>query len=425
MAKSLSQLVAQDVKKRRRGFDATITDICYDSRKATPGSLFVAIPGAGLDFTADAIKRGAGIIVTDPDESRARETLAELSAAFFDYPAYSLKLIGVTGTNGKSTVTSLSKQVYEAVTGEKTGLIGSVVNLIGDAEYPSVNTTPESRDLHEMLAKMRDAGCTVAFIEVSSHALELRRVHGLLFDVGVITNLSQDHLDFHNNMDNYLQAKLRLAEVSKRFIIDGRIKTPSHIKGTKVDGSDNEAIILAVCEALDLPIDRCKAALAHARLPKGRHEIVPTPGKDYTVIIDYAVTPGAFEYILKTVRREYPGRKITMLFGCGGDRDKKKRPIMGEIAARLADKLIITSDNSRSEDPEVIINDITTGVKSAGAGVFVAITDRIKAITYALESAESGEVIILCGKGHELYQITAKGKIHMDEREIVASILRS
>jgi len=391
------------------------TDICYDSRKAVEKSLYIAIRERAVKrgdyqrYIMHALHRGAYVLEGTP------ETLAEYSAEFFGYPANSLRLIGVTGTNGKTTVTTLAKQVYERVTGEKCGLIGTIANYIGDEEIPTVNTTPESRDLHELFAKMRDAGCTTVFMEVSSHALASGRVSGLRFEVGAFTNFTQDHLDFHGSMEEYLAAKLKLYEMSEHFIIDERIDV-NLPNAVTVDGADNQQTVLAICGALGLPENSAKVALSSAKPPKGRMEILDLPNADFTVIIDYAHTPDGLEYTLKQIRKNYPNSKITVLFGCGGDRDKAKRPIMGQIAEKLADNVIITSDNPRTEDAYTIIHYILQGMTKNPLAV---IENRIDAINFALTNASRGDVILLAGKGHETYQIIGKDKIHLDEREIV------
>jgi UDP-N-acetylmuramoyl-L-alanyl-D-glutamate--2,6-diaminopimelate ligase len=403
------------------------SDICYDSRKVTAGALFVAVKNQTdlPKYVEDAKRRGGEVLFADA------QTLATLSAEFFGFPAKSLTLIGVTGTNGKTTVTTLLKQVYEAVTGNKAGLIGTIEHMIGNERISAANTTPESRDLQELLAQMRDAGCSAVFMEVSSHALELERVFGLRFAVGVLTNLTQDHLDFHGSMKAYLTAKLKLVDVSERFIADKRVldafpEAKTRLRSaTLVDGSDNAETVLAVCDLLGLDRTACQAALNNAVPAKGRLELVPTPNgvaEGVTVIIDYAHTPDALEHTLTIVRKRYPSSPITVLFGCGGDRDRGKRPVMGEIAVRLADKVIVTSDNPRTEDPQAIIDDILVGVDpdALASETVSVVADREAAIYAALAGAENGEVIVLAGKGHEDYQIVGKETRHLDEHEVVA-----
>ncbi|MDR3148970.1 MAG: UDP-N-acetylmuramoyl-L-alanyl-D-glutamate--2,6-diaminopimelate ligase [Oscillospiraceae bacterium] len=397
------------------------TDICFDSRRVTDGALFIAVPSVGEAYANNARARGAAAVMRFTDETQAREVLAHFSSKMFGEPQNSLTLIGVTGTNGKTTVTTLTKQVYERVTGKKAALIGTVSNLIGDEEIPSANTTPESRDLYELLAKARAAGCEAVFMEVSSHALEIRRVEGLRFAVGVLTNLTQDHIDFHKTMETYLAAKLRLFEVSDICICDRRVAEKYTVpqKAIQYDGADNYEAVRLICKSLNLDSAQCEAALDKVSPPKGRMEIVDTPGLKATVIIDYAHTPDGLEHVLTEARQRFSGcPRLTVLFGCGGDRDKTKRPVMGEIASRLADRVIVTSDNPRTEPPGAIIADII-GNRDFSA----VIENRIEAIEYVLSAAIPGEVIILAGKGHEDYQIIGKEKIHLDEREIIRRFL--
>jgi len=400
------------------------TDIVFDSRLAAPGTLFVAIPSTGGKYIEDAKAKGAHIISFPAGcDIEARKVLAQLSAKFFDFPARDLMLIGVTGTSGKTTITTLAKQVYELLTGEKAGLIGTVYNLIGDEEIPAKNTTPESRELQELLAKMRDGGCKAVFMEVSSHALDLQRVYGLRFKVGLLSNISHEHLDFHKTIEAYLEAKLKLFDMSEYCIIGDSVETEYKRKPLiRYDGSDNKCAVVEIFKTLGYSESEILNALSKVKQPKGRSEIVPTPGKDYTVIIDYAHKPGALEFVLKKTRKDYPDSKLTVLFGCGGDRDATKRPEMGRIASELADFIIVTSDNPRTENPAAIIADILIGVDSSKS---IAIENRIDAIKYALDNAEPGEVIVLAGKGHEDYQIIGKEKFHLDEREVVCEYLKN
>ncbi|MDR0858969.1 MAG: UDP-N-acetylmuramoyl-L-alanyl-D-glutamate--2,6-diaminopimelate ligase [Oscillospiraceae bacterium] len=388
------------------------TDITYDSRKVTPGALFVALTDGerdGRGFAADAIKRGAKAVF-----AADRRTLAELSAEFFGHPECELTLIGVTGTKGKTSVTTYCKQIYETVSGNKAGLIGTIANIVGDVSTPSTLTTPESRDLYALFAEMVKAGCKAVFMEVSSQALAVGRVSGLRFAVGALTNFSHEHLDLHGTMENYLAAKLKLADVSDKFIIDERIKLPSAANNWQlVDGGDNRAIVLAICTALGLDRADCEAAYAEAKPPKGRADLAYC-GR-FTVMIDYAHSPDSLRYILDYGRKLKPS-KLTVVFGCGGDRDRSKRPVMGEIAAKLADYVIVTSDNPRSEDPNAIIDEILSGFPAEPPK---AIPDRREAIAYAIKRAIPGELIILAGKGHEPYQEINGERRSFDEYEII------
>ena len=461
--------------------DTEITGIAYNSRSVKEGYIFVAIRGLQSDghrFIPAAVKAGAAVIVCEsaPEEEipyllveNSRLALSLLSAAFFGYPAKEMKLIGITGTSGKTTTTHLIKHMLEETTGNKVGLVGTNGNLIGNEPIHSEFTTPESLELQGLFRHMADAGCAWAVMEVSSHSLAQDRVGGLHFDVAAYTNLSQDHLDFHGTMEAYAQAKRRLFDMCTRacFNLDDAwthvmmqgvtcpMLTSSASEGTAADlkaedirmtaqgvtfravyrgeaeevslpipgmfSVHNALTALSVCLAADIPFHACAAALCTAKGVKGRVEAVPT-GSDYSVIIDYSHKPDALENVLKTLRPVTKGRLIT-LFGCGGDRDRTKRPVMGRVAADYSDFVIVTSDNPRTEDPLAIIAEITAGLKDS-ATPSVTIPDRIEAIHYALDNALAGDVILLAGKGHEDYQIIGHEKHHMDEREIVSDYLK-
>ena len=458
--------------------DTEISGVFYDSRKVQPGSLFVAITGFAADgnrFIPMALSKGAVAVVTakKPETDvpyilvdNDRLALAMLGINWHGRPAESMTLIGVTGTNGKTSTTLLLKQVLETCRGAKVGLIGTMSNLIGDEEIPTERTTPESFDLQALFARMRDAGCTHVVMEVSSHALTLDRVGGVHFDVAAFTNLTEDHLDFHKTMDHYCDAKAELfARCHKAVInIDDNyaprmlekakcdvLKTSCYdadlyardavlqsegVAFTAVRGGQevpvrlpipgkftvyNALSVMGIALQLGIGLEESAAALRNAQGVKGRMEVVPTPGKDYSVLIDYSHTPDALENVISSVQDFCQGRVITV-FGCGGDRDPIKRPIMGEIGARLADIAIITSDNPRTEDPEAIIRDITPGADRAGKP-YEVVVDRIEAIRQAMAMAQKDDIIVLAGKGHETYQEIMGVKHHMDEREIVAAIL--
>jgi len=350
--------------------------------------------------------------------------------------------------------------------GAKVGLIGTNANMIGDVELHTERTTPESYELQKLFADMYEAGCTHVVMEVSSHSLTLNRVAGIEFEAGIFTNLTQDHLDFHGTMLEYAKAKALLFGHTRHAIInlddeyselmlqsakcpvytfsaarEADLKAENiHLMPGNVEfiaqesGINTECVlhipgkfsvynalgVLACGRVLGLSMNECAEALSTAQGVKGRAETVPTDG-DYTIIIDYAHTPDALENILKTARETTKGRVVS-LFGCGGDRDGKKRPIMGKIGTELADFAIITSDNPRTEDPDAIIADIVAGVETDKSR-YTVISDRVKAIEYAIDNALPGDVIILAGKGHETYQEINGVKHHMDEREIVADIL--
>ncbi len=475
----LSELL-RDVPVREMTADPglEIADVRYDSRQVGPGDLFVAVEGFQSDghkFIPMAAERGAAAVLCarKPDADipyiltdDTRSALALVSAAYFGHPSRRLVMIGVTGTNGKTTSTTLIKHILEDCLGAKVGLIGTIANYIGDEEYPAARTTPESYDLQKLLRQMADAGCTHAVMEVSSHALFLGRTADIRFRAGLFTNLTQDHLDFHGTMLGYAEAKAmlfsacdaaalntddswstfmaqRAACPTLSFGTHGGEELAAHdiaytaagVRFTATLGNQraevrlgipgqfsvsNALTALAAGALLDIPLDAMAAALGRARGVKGRVEVVPTP-EDYTIVIDYAHTPDALEKILQTMKAVAPGR-VVAVFGCGGDRDATKRPIMGRIAAENADFLIVTSDNPRTERPDAIIRDIVEGVP-AGTPMTV-IEDRPAAIRWAMDHHEPGDVIVLAGKGHETYQEVCGVKNHMDEREIVAAHLR-
>ena len=457
--------------------DREITGFSTDSRRVQPGDLFVALRGEQTDghkYMAMACEKGAAAVLCEEAEAGlpavivpdTREAVPYAANRFYGEPSKALKIVGITGTNGKTTTAFLVKQLLERITGEKIGLIGSIVNMIGDEEIHTENTTPENAELQSLFRRMLDAGCRYCVMEVSSHALCLHRVDCIDFAVGVFTNLSQDHLDFHKDMDDYAAAKallfprcakalangddgwtekvmalrpdylrygigdgnalraekVELSEQGARFILrEGEKSAATSIALAGDYNVYNALAAVGACEALGMSLSDCAAALSDCSGAKGRLERVPTDG-DYSIFIDYAVTPDAIENVLGTLRKIAPGR-LVMLFGCGGDRDRKKRPIMGRISGVLSDFVIVTSDNPRTEKPEDIIAEILPGVEESGCP-FVVIPDRIAAIHYAMDYHESGDVILLCGKGHEDYQIIGHTKIHMDEREIVAAHLK-
>jgi len=458
--------------------DTEISGVFYDSRKVQRGSLFVAITGFAADgnrFIPMALSKGAAAVVTakKPDGDvpyvlvdNDRLALAMLGINWYGRPGESMTLIGVTGTNGKTSTTLLLKQVLEKCLGAKVGLIGTMSNLIGDEEIPTERTTPESFDLQALFARMRDAGCTHVVMEVSSHALTLDRVGGVRFDVAAFTNLTEDHLDFHKTMDNYCDAKAELFARCGKAVINiddnyaSRMLAKANCDVLKISGYDgdlyakdavlqsegvaftavcggeavkvslpipgkftvyNALSVMGIAYQLGIGLADSAAVLKNAQGVKGRMEVVPTPGKDYSVLIDYSHTPDALENVISSVQDFCQGRVITV-FGCGGDRDPIKRPIMGEIGVKLSDIAIITSDNPRTEDPDAIISDILAGVKDE-YGMYKVVCDRRRAIRYAMDIAEKDDIIILAGKGHETYQEINGVKYHLDEREEVAAHL--
>ena len=455
-----------------------ITGICYDSRAVKPGNLFVAICGYDTDghkYIPMALEKGAACVLCEkaPAEgeyvllSDTRRGLALAGANWYGNPAGEMTMIGITGTNGKTTTTYLVKHILEDCLGAKVGLVGTIQNMIGDEVLHTERTTPESLELQALFRHMADAGCTHVVMEVSSHALCLHRVDGVTFDAGVFTNLTQDHLDFHKTMEEYCRAKAMLFARSKVGAVNvddpwakeilahatcpvitysakgqaaleatdirlepHHVAFTAHYQGTEtactlgIPGAFsvyNALSALSAALALGIAPEKAAASLATARGVKGRAEVVPTPGKDYTVLIDYSHTPDSLENILKTVREFARGRVIAV-FGCGGDRDPIKRPIMGKIAADLADLVVVTSDNPRTEDPMAIIDQILVGIPKDQTPTTV-IENRRQAIRWAMDNAQAGDVIVLAGKGHETYQEIGHEKFHLDEREEVAAHL--
>ena len=454
-----------------------ITGVTCDSRQVKEGYAFVCIKGAlsdGHNYAQTALEQGAAVIIAERDlglESQivvdnTHKEFARLSAKWFGNPSKKLKLIGVTGTNGKTSTTYMIKQILEAL-GHKVGLIGTIQNMIGDEAIPTSNTTPNAYDLNALFADMAEKDCDYAVMEVSSHALDQCRVFELDFEAAIFTNLTQDHLDYHITMENYLEAKKKLFKMCKVAIInsddqyaekiaeglDCKVVTYStgnnstySAKGINYRPASVEYELLSanilqhvkvntggkftvynslasLCCMIELGFDVKQSAEALKLLPgvKGRAEVVPT-NTNFTVIIDYAHTPDGLKNILTTFK-ECKKNRLTVVFGCGGDRDKTKRPIMGNIASRFADNVIVTSDNPRTENPTAIIEDILEGLEGLPTP-YKVIENRIEAIKYAIATARADDIIVLAGKGHETYQILSTGKIHLDEREIVAEALK-
>ncbi len=439
--------------------------------------MFAAVPGEqedGYDHIPQAIERGAVCILCQqpPQEEipyllveDSRRALAQVSAAFYGYPAEQLTLLGVTGTNGKTTCTQLLWQILPELTGEKVGLIGTNGNFVGDVELPAQRTTPESLDLQRLLTRMVEAGCRYVVMEVSSHALALSRVEGLHFRTAAFTNLTQDHLDYHKTMEAYAAAKAMLFTScdyavyngddpwGERMIRDCGVPRLSYGQGLHCDltgwqpvydsrsvrftavsdGAScpvfmpipgefsmyNALTVLAVLLSLGIPLEASAAALKRCHGVRGRIEALdlPTP---YTVLIDYAHTPDGLKNVLDAVRGFTEGRIITV-FGCGGDRDKGKRPKMARTAQEGSDQLILTSDNPRTESPYAILLDILAGLD--GSKPFAVLEQRRDAIAYALQCAHKGDVVLLAGKGHETYQIRGSAVLPLDERKIVRELL--
>lgn len=461
--------------------DTEITNLGYDSRKAGKGTLFFCLKGPrsdGHDFAAKAEAAGAAAVVMERPVKLAgsaaailvkdvREVLSRIAARFYDYPSREMDIIGVTGTNGKTSTTYMTKSILTAW-GKKAGLIGTITNFIGDTKIPGHNTTPEADELQKLFRDMADQDVTHVVMEVSSHSLALKRADDCRFAVGIFTNLTQDHLDFHGTMEAYKEAKARLFAMSDTAVINiddtagryyakeatGRVITYGIVEDGDIladevfidatgatftmvfpDGTEvpirlktpgrfsvyNALAAGSACYALGAGPDVIQAGLNSVDPIHGRFEVIPTE-TDYTVILDYAHTPDGLENILKTAKT-FVGGHLILLFGCGGDRDQEKRPIMGRIAGEYADYCIVTSDNPRSEEPMAIINQILPGLTTTKCP-YKVIENRRDAIHYVLTHAEKDDVIILAGKGHETYQELKSETIHFDEKEIVAEILR-
>ncbi len=453
-----------------------ITGITCNSKEVRPGFAFVCLKGANSDghkFAPDALKSGAAVIFAETDlgfENQiivkdTHETYFDLSAKWFREPTKELKLIGVTGTNGKTSVTYMLKSIFEKA-GYKTGLIGTIQNMIGEKAIETHNTTPDAFTLNKLFREMVDSGCKYAVMEVSSHALDQKRICNVTFETAIFTNLTQDHLDYHKTMDNYLLAKKKLFKMCKKAVLNSddpyfeklkeglaceiitysasnnsdysakginyhpsgveyELVAKGLIKHISVNTGGRFSVYNSLCSAVTaiengIDIDTVVSALKELKGVKGRAEVVET-GRNFTVIIDYAHTPDGLKNILSTFKECKKGRLVA-LFGCGGDRDKTKRPIMGNIAVHNADYVIVTSDNPRSENPTAIINDILEGIKGIPTPVKV-IENRIEAIKFAVSNARKDDIIVLAGKGHETYQILNTGTIHLDEREVVKEAL--
>lgn len=454
--------------------DTEITSITDDTRKVQKGSLFFCVKGGSFDghtAAAEMLEKGAAAVVCEYDLGLGeRQILTESSrflygkvcSAWFGHPERKMKMIGVTGTNGKTTTTNVIKHILMS-TGHKTGLVGTIQNEIGDEVLHTENTTPMTYDFMALLDQMAKSGCEYVVMEVSSFGLVQNRIGSSWFRTAVFTNLTQDHLDYHKEMEDYYQAKKMLFDVcdaayintddeyGKRLIGEigcerysfsvkdkadiyadditikstgckfrlntssGSFDVDSRIPG--MFNVSNLTAAIAVCLRENIPAADILSAIADYNGVKGRCEVIPT-GRDFTVICDYAHTPDAVENILRSVK-EYTENHLICLFGCGGNRDAAKRPKMARAAAQYADKLIVTSDNPRNEEPEAIIKDILAGLENSEVPYDVVV-DRREAIYHALKIAEKGDIIVLAGKGHEDYQILAGMEhIHFDEREIV------
>ena len=461
--------------------DRPVESIAYDSRRVQKNGLFVAMRGEsrdGHEFIGQAIEKGASVIVAEREEKHSRATclvvenarnaLADLSATFYGLPAQRLKLAAVTGTNGKTTITFLIKHICEKA-GLRCGLIGTVRYEIGERVLPASRTTPESLDLQELLAKIVNAGCRAAAMEVSSHALAQDRTRGLEWNVAVFTNLTQDHLDFHGTMESYFESKLKLftqlgrqqkkrkpvavVNIDDRYgqqllqRIGKKVAVITYGMGVRADfrasnyrvefgGTSyqldargksylvrvpligrfnvlNSVAALAAANALGVDLREAVLSLGKSSQVPGRLELVPAK-RQFQVFVDYAHTPDALRNVLKTLRELGPNRLI-VVFGCGGDRDRKKRPLMGEIANRHADYAILTSDNPRKEDPNSIITEIEKGFRSTH---YEKLVDRAEAIGRAIALVQPRDIVLIAGKGHENYQEFADHTVPFDDIQV-------
>ena len=459
-----------------------ITGIAYDSRSVNAGDMFVAVVGFKTDghmYLESAIANGAQVVCVEENAQlpeipanvtvvsckNTRQLMALASCNFYSHPSRDFKLVGVTGTKGKTTTTYMIKTILEKA-GKKVGLIGTIANMIGDKSVEASRTTPESCDLQKLFREMADEKCDVVVMEVSSHSLALDRVLGCSFDMGVYTNLSQDHLDFHETFDNYLDAKAKLFKVCKEGFVNcddmySRRLIEQATCPITTYGIDNNPYVSArdiiitnsysefkmsfnrmvqkikvgipgrytvynalaaicVCAKLGCSVEDMILGLEQVMVP-GRSEIVPNT-RNLTVMVDYAHTPASLESILRAVKAYTKGRVICV-FGCGGDRDRAKRPMMGEIAGKLAAYTVITSDNPRSEEPKAIIDEIEEGIKKT-KGKYTVIVDRAKAIDHAIRQAKRNDIVLIAGKGHETYQEINGEKKHFDDKEVATESLK-
>ncbi|MBR3179588.1 MAG: UDP-N-acetylmuramoyl-L-alanyl-D-glutamate--2,6-diaminopimelate ligase [Clostridia bacterium] len=459
--------------------DAEISSITYDSRKVESGSLFCCLVGLvsdGHTFAGQAVDKGAAALIVEhrlpyniPQlvVEDGRKAMALAAACFYGHPEKEMLMLGVTGTNGKTSTTYMVKSIAEQA-GKKVGLIGTIQNMIGDEVIETGRTTPESADLFALLRQMADEKVDLVIMEVSSHALVQDRVYGIQYQVALFTNLTQDHLDYHKTFDNYLSAKKLLFsqcdiavinhdDPHAEKIMEGLecpiyttgIHTPASYNASEIDIQTSgvrfllrtpkgESLIrlhisglfsiynamgaAAMMQQAGFSLEQIVSGLEALKGVAGRLQAVNTNGKPFSVYVDYAHTPDALENVLTTVRA-FAKARVLSLFGCGGDRDRAKRPLMGEIGGRHSDYVIITSDNPRSEEPESIVKAIEEGVKKSGAP-YTVIVNRREAIAYALSILEENDILVIAGKGHENYQEINGVKHHFDDKEIVEELLR-
>lgn len=480
----LAEIISDcEIINSRGNLDIDVKELKYDSRAVEPGDMFFAIVGFKTDghaYIASAIENGATCLVIEEGKidislirdditvlvtNNSRRFMAMAACNYYNHPSRDFKLVGVTGTKGKTTTTYMIKKILEK-DGKKVGLIGTIANMIGDEQVEASRTTPESVDLQRLFRQMADGGCDVVVMEVSSHALALDRVFGSAFDMAVFTNLSEDHMDFHKTFDNYLAAKAILFTIAKEGFVnvdDMYAKKLMDIATCPITtyGIDNNPFVSArdiiitnsysdfkismnrtlqrikvgipgrftvynalaaicVTAKLGASIQAMCEGLEEVKVP-GRSEIVPSL-KEFVVMVDYAHTPASLEGILRAVKT-YTRGKVICVFGCGGDRDPFKRPMMGEISGKLADYTVITSDNPRTEDPGLIIAQIEEGIKKT-KGEYKILQNRKKAIEFAIRRARKNDIVVIAGKGHETYQEINGVKNHFDDREVAAEILK-
>lgn len=481
----LKELLANlEYEVLKGSLDIGIDTVAYDSRKVIKGSMFICISGFKMDghtFIQQAIENGAKGIIVEKDipidlgcdvtfvrVNDTRKAMSIIASNYYNYPSKHFDLVGVTGTNGKTTTVFLIEHILKKL-GRHTGLIGTIENHIGDKIIPASRTTPESLDLQNLFADMRNASVDSVVMEVSSHALDLDRVLGAQFDIGVFTNLTLDHLDYHKTMEHYLRAKTKLFKMCKNAVIniddeasDYIIREANSEQIYTYSTEDNQAdfyakdielsaqgvdftlvfqnqehkvhygtpgkfsvynalAAIATCYVMEIPLHHIVKALVSIKGVKGRFQTVVSP-KGYSVIVDYAHAPDGLLNVLKAVNEFAKGRIITV-FGCGGDRDKSKRPIMGKIAGESSDFSVIVSDNPRSEDPETIINEIEVGMIETECP-YTKIIDRKEGIHFALTMAEEDDVVLIAGKGHETYQEIGDKIIHFDDVEVVEEFIQ-
>jgi UDP-N-acetylmuramoyl-L-alanyl-D-glutamate--2,6-diaminopimelate ligase len=477
-------LKSTDLIRSAGSMDIAVGKLCFDSRKVEKGDVFVALKGTQSDghtFISEVIKKGASVVVCEewPDVQannctilqvlNSHETLARMASGFYDFPSEKLRLVGVTGTNGKTTIASLLYQLFTNL-GYKCGLLSTINTRVAGKTSEATHTTPDPIQINALLAEMVLAGCEYAFMEVSSHAAHQRRIGGLKFAGGIFTNLTHDHLDYHKDFREYLMAKKLFFDAlpkeafalvnaddknSKVMVQNCRAKiysysikamsdfkgkvTESHIEGnllqighkevwTRLPGIFNAYNILAIFGAASLlkaNTDEIFAGISKLDSVSGRFEIIKSPA-GITAIVDYAHTPDALENVLKTIREiKTDENRLITIVGAGGNRDKTKRPLMAKIAASLSDKLILTSDNPRNEEPECILNDMKAGLDPVLVKKMISITDREEAIRATCSFAEKNDIILLAGKGHETYQEIKGIRHHFDDREMLRKYLEN